>query len=179
MTICKNIIILYIVTSKYNISRKARKEGIIMKKLGELKLTVAQRSCKCKACGKPLEKGENVYKYFSTIQPKGLTYDVECVNKVNRDFIGSFYTINKEYNSKTTNNHVLTVRGLADDFPYFSSKGFSTFRKVNKNVADYSCYCVNRYTSGHVASTAWNNGLRVWCDGVEIFNFEDLDAITR
>ena len=150
-----------------------------MKKLGELKLTVAQRGCTCKACGKSLEKGENVYKYFSTIQPKGLTYDVECVNKINRDFNGSFYTINKEYNSKTTKNHVLTVRGLVNDFAYFASKGFVSFRKVNKNVADFSCYCVNRYTSGHVASTAWSNGLRVWCDGVEIFNFEDLDAITR
>ena len=150
-----------------------------MKKLGELKLTVAQRKCTCKACGKSLLKGDKVYKYYSTSQQKGITYDVECVEKINRDFNGSFYTINKEYESKTTKNHVLTVRGLVDDFPYFSSKGFVSFRKVNKNVADYSCYCVNRYTSGHVASTAWNNGWRVWCDGIEIFSFEDLDAITR
>lgn len=150
-----------------------------MKKLGELQLTVAKRGCTCKACGKSLAKGDNVYKYYSTIQPKGLTYDVECVDKMNRDFRGSFYTINKEYESKTTKNHVLTVRALVSDFAYFASKGFISFRKVNKSVADYSCYCVNRYTSGHVASTAWNNGLRVWCDGVEIFNFEDLDAITR
>lgn len=150
-----------------------------MRSLGELVLTVAQRSCKCKACGKSLVKGENVYKYYSTIQPKGLTYDLECVDKVNRDFSGCFASINKEYNSKTTNNHILTVRGLVSDFAYFASKGFAEFRKVNKTTADYSAYCVNRYTSGHVASTAWNNGLRVWCDGVEIFSFEDLDAITR
>lgn len=151
----------------------------MIKNLGTLTLTTAQRSCKCKACGKMLLKGENVYKYYSTIQPKGLTYDAECVNKVNREFSGSFYSINQKYNSKTTSDHVLTVRGYVSDFPYFASKGFTDFRKVNKTVADYSIYCVNRYTSGHVASTAWNNGLRVWGDGVEIFSFEDLDAITR
>lgn len=150
-----------------------------MKNLGELVSTKAMRACKCKACGKSLTKGDNVYKYFSTIQPKGLTYDVECVDKINRDFSGSFYSINKEYESKTTANHVLTVRALVSDFAYFASKGFAEFRKVNKTTADYSAFCVNRYTSGHVASTAWNNGLRVWCDGVEIFSFEDLDRLTR
>ena len=150
-----------------------------MKNYCELILTVGQRKCSCKACGKSLIKGDKVYKYYSTIQQKGLTYDVECVEKINRDFSGSFYTINKEYDSKTTNNHVLTVRALVSDFAYFASKDFTNFRKVNKTTANYSCYCVNRYTSGHVCGTAFKYGWRVWCDGIEIFSFEDLDAITR
>lgn len=145
---------------------------------GEMVKTTARRRCTCKSCGEKMVQGDDVYKYFSTMQ-NGITYCINCVNAILTNFEGSFASTNKDYNAKTTKNHSLVVRGFLLDFPYFGSKGLTTYKNVNGVVGDFSSYEVNRYTTGHVVGTALKHNWRVFIDGVEIFSFEDLDAITR
>lgn len=146
---------------------------------GEMVFTQAQRVCTCKGCNERMTQGTPMYKYMSSIQPKGMAFCFSCYKAMTKDFIGTFSSSNTYGNSKITKNHILTVRGFINDFPYFRKNHLCDNVKVNGEVADYSSYNENRYTSGHVIGTAFEHNWRVWIDGVEIFNFEDLDAITR
>lgn len=150
-----------------------------MENFGFWEKVVAKRACSCKACGKSLEKGMEVMKYYSSIQPKGLTFDIECHNSRNKDFEGIFTTSNTFGSSKITKNHVVKVRAPFSDYPYFTSKEFDGFTDRNGIATDFYKYCENRFTSGHVVGTALKHNWRVFIDGIEIFSFEDLDRITR
>ena len=150
-----------------------------MKNFGIWKKVVSKRSCTCKACKDGITKDTEVMKYYSTIQPKGLTFCIDCYAKRNKEFSGIFTTSNTFGSSKITKNHVIKVRAPFSDYPYFTSKEFDGFTDRNGIATDFFKYCENRFTSGHVVGTALKHNWRVFIDGIEIFSFEDLDAITR
>lgn len=137
----------------------------------------AERKCTCIFCGIEMVKGEERIQAFTPKHKRGQSAHPKCINKL-WDVIDDTLFHENNHDSLTCANHKMVVIAPKEEAVYFGECG-AEIAKHSPTHRKFIFDVTNRYTTGHIIPTCWEQGYKVLVNGVEVTNWEEFDMVTR